>query len=291
MMPPFFPFRSLARPLLPFLLGLSLLLAAGCSPKLVPTGTLDSYDSFNLVDRRDVKMRTGLDREALETFFNERGIAPPSDTSASTTQKKNSAVSTASPDSTSTRSLVFVIQPVKWAAGAVYTGENREALLGTARESLLYWTGRNYPYPVIYRYGLLPNDPLLYRADVVFIESILTDVRKGFAPVRHPILSWLNLGAVSVQLEGCLHHGTPSGPVLAEFAVRSRTNGAPGGGDSGVEAFFNGFFWGLGVYPKMYSNLYCIKFALNETGFKLLPRIKDFIPPPPSASTEPSNDS
>lgn len=268
--------RAVLRRSLPFIA--AALMLAGCAPKVAPTGELASYTGFDFVDRRDVKIRRGPDLEALKGLEH-RAAETGTESGAATAP-------TAAADRPTTRLLVFVVEPVKWSAGDRYEGEDRESLQRTARESLLYWIGRNYPYPVIYRYGLLPNDPLLHKADVVFVDSTITDIRTGFAPMRFPLLAILNLGAVSIQLEGCLRRQSPSGPAIAEFAVRSRTNGGPEAGGSNSSAFFRGFFWGLGVYPKMYSNVYCLNFGSNVNGYKLLPHLSRLIPPPPQPETK-----
>ncbi len=268
--------RSLFRLRAALSLGLLAYLLAGCGAKVEPTGYFSSYQPFNVVDQRNVKLRGGPDLQALARVQS-IGRSPddePRPVFSPTLQKSTDA---------STRILVIVIPPPDWKAGDAYTGQAREQLQRELRNALYYWTGETYPAPTMFRYHLLPDDPLTVKARPVYVRTAITRVKKGFPPARTPLIAFLGLGAVSVQVEGEVREGAPDGPTLAQFAVRTRQSGVPTGG------FFDGFLYGLSIYPKAYSNLYCLRLGLNECAWRTLNNLKLLVPgPAPPAPSEAS---
>lgn len=225
---------------------LGLLVAAGCVPRAVPTGYLQSYEGFDVTDYRDLKFRRGPDLDLLDSIRREvtwDGSLP-------------------AEDGATTKMLLFVIQAPGWQAADTLGDKDRDELLRTLRERFYTWVGRVYPYPTLMRYNLLPDDPLLRKARCVFVESCITHAGKGFGPARYIV--GYGLGSVSLQVEGRLREGSPSGPVLGEFAIRVRHHGYPR------------FFWN----PKVLSSLYCLKHAANETSWHLMRQLKIILPGP-----------
>jgi hypothetical protein len=158
--------------------------------------------------------------------------------------------------------LLFVIQPPGWQAADSLDEKDREDLRRTLRERFYTWVGRVYPYPTLMRYNLLPDDPLLRKARCVFLESCVTHAGKGFGPARYIV--GYGLGSVSLQVEGRLREGSPSGPVIGEFVIRVRHHGYPR------------LFWN----PKVFSSLYCLRHAANESSWHLMRQLKIILPGP-----------
>jgi len=225
---------------------LGALVVTGCVPRVVPSGYLQSYEGFDVTNYRDVKFRSGPELELLDTIRREvtwDGSVPVE-------------------DGATTKMLLFVIQAPGWQAADTLEERDREELLRTLRERFYTWIGRVYPYPTLMRYNLLPDDPLLRKARCIFIESSVMHAGKGFGPARYFV--GYGLGSVSLQVEGRLHEGSPSGPVLGEFAIRVRHHGYPR------------LFWN----PKVFSSLYCLKHAANETSWHLMRQLKTIVPGP-----------
>ncbi len=257
-------FRRLA------LLGALCAALAACSPPVKDTGYLDSYQNFDLANKRSVKIRS---TEALRQF-----TAPATAPSAETTPSllaaaapsptpgaapAASAGATSSTPAPAEPPYIFVVLPTRWEAVTKLGQKERDDLQRLARDRIYTWIGRGYPPPTFIRFELLPGDPLLKKGRVVFVESCVTELKSGIGILRY--LIGFGLGEVEMQIEGRLREKSPAGPVLAEYAIRVSHNGYPR----------------MGINVKSLSDSYCFKHAANTCAYELVKYARKALQPPP----------
>lgn len=245
-------------------------LLCGCAGPVKPsTAYLDDYGPFNVVDKKDLKVRVVAEQdESIDKYY----LTKPEIERA---KKKKQALPDAVADGvdlSTAQPVLFVVARPEWRTSVrLRKAEDEEDVLFTLRERIYRYLLREYPHPVRVRYAYAPEETITQGYRVVTIESAITDVNKGNGWLRY--LVGYGAGVAVFQLEGKIYEGTGDDrKVIAEYATREDHMGYP-----------NGF-----LNPSVMKVGYCMKYGVEEAVGNLS---KEFRKAIPAAQPRPAEDS
>lgn len=238
--------------ILPLLLALFL---CSCAVHVKPTDTLaGGYETNDVPEATDLVLRMETEEDLT---YEPLLLSRPERAELLDEELPLPTAETLGIDTSSSETMLLVIEPVVWRSEMKIKRETRDKLLFTTRERLFRHALRNYQYPVHVRFNVAPNDPLTRMHRTVRLRAAITDSRGGNGLAR--FLIGFGLGCSALQIEGELVEHEER---IGEFAVRSLHGGYA--------------HWGSNV--MVVSDAYCLRYAADAAAGRLMDELPNHLP-------------